>query len=583
MKRMTYFVMALALVLGLAQCKKEQPTPQNEGNVVMITLDVDGGASTGSATDGSKAEVDPPHVNFVDGDTILVASNGVYVGYLVKSTEGGVSKFRGSITDPTDGEPLYFYFLGNKQNSKTLTAGSTTTCTVSISDQTGYPTLPVISMGVSKQTYPAEGNSYTSRLYNKASLKKFNVTTDSNAAIFITGMNNTVTVDFSKVAETGTGLAGSDTDNGFSYSKDGAGIKIAGGSGSNVEKWAIVLPQEALAAGDGFSMFTEGFDYYGTRPAISAINGNSYLDGGVALTVNTPGNGVLPGVFTINGTQVRFSKGNLQAVFASAGTDCTWKFADHQYDCVGNATANTDVAEAGVSTAGTVDLFGWVGSSSIWTGVKKYGITNIDVPQSQDEGAVDGFGNSPTDALNDWGVLAISNGGNTENSGWRTMSADEWYDYLGNDSSYGAATVNGVFGNILLPDDFTDPKKNSSAYGINGAFLSFSDRQGTSSNVYTAADWAAMEAAGAVFLPLTGRRIGTTIEEYNQPIDYGGDIGLRYIYVGRYWTSTSVVVGEQTWCTRAYHIILSGSKPNGVRQNMMRSNGGPVRLVRNVE
>ena len=48
MKRMTYFVMALALVLGLAQCKKEQPTPQSEDNVVMITLNVGGGNNNGS-------------------------------------------------------------------------------------------------------------------------------------------------------------------------------------------------------------------------------------------------------------------------------------------------------------------------------------------------------------------------------------------------------------------------------------------------------------------------------------------------------------------------------------------------------
>ena len=72
MKRMTYFVMALALVLGFTQCKKEKIEPQNEGNVVRITLEVNGSASTGSSADGSRAQVDPPHVNFVNGDQILV-------------------------------------------------------------------------------------------------------------------------------------------------------------------------------------------------------------------------------------------------------------------------------------------------------------------------------------------------------------------------------------------------------------------------------------------------------------------------------------------------------------------------------
>ena len=41
MKRMTLFVMALVVVLGLAQCKKEQSiTPDTQG--VTITLNLDG-------------------------------------------------------------------------------------------------------------------------------------------------------------------------------------------------------------------------------------------------------------------------------------------------------------------------------------------------------------------------------------------------------------------------------------------------------------------------------------------------------------------------------------------------------------
>ncbi len=51
MKRMTYFVMALALVLGFTQCKKEQVhTPENETKTVNITLNV-GGNGGGSRHD----------------------------------------------------------------------------------------------------------------------------------------------------------------------------------------------------------------------------------------------------------------------------------------------------------------------------------------------------------------------------------------------------------------------------------------------------------------------------------------------------------------------------------------------------
>jgi hypothetical protein len=283
MKRMTYFVMALALVLGLAQCKKEQIEPQNEGDVVMITLNVGSDASTGSATDGSKAEVTPPHVSFEEGDTILVASGGKYAGYLTKNE----TNFSGGI--PAENlvvnEPLYFYFLGNKIKMATLTSGSTQECTVNISNQTDYPHLPVIAMGrsIDPQTgkilkYVSGMTSFTSCLYNKASLMKFNVTTSSTAAICITGMNNEVTVNFNPETE----------DERFEYGMDGDGvIKMHGVTTENTETWAIVLPQDELSVGEEGSVYTDDNAYIGTRPAMDEIVMNTYINSGFALEVTT--------------------------------------------------------------------------------------------------------------------------------------------------------------------------------------------------------------------------------------------------------------------------------------------------------
>ena len=242
MKRLGMIVMAGLLVLGLAQCKKEQTNnTQSEGNVVRITLNV--GPSTGSGTNnGSRVNVDPDaddQVTFASGDQIVVASNGAVVGTL---THDG-TYFRGEITDATEGQRLYFYFLGNKQG---MVANGTTSCTVNISDQTTEAGLPVISMGKSNETYPSSDSSYSARLYNKCSLMKFNVTTPSTAAICITGMNNTVTVDFSNP-----------TDEGFTYGKDGDGlITMPGVTSENDTTWAIVLPQAALAEGEDGSVYT---------------------------------------------------------------------------------------------------------------------------------------------------------------------------------------------------------------------------------------------------------------------------------------------------------------------------------------
>ena len=257
--------------------------------------------------------------------------------------------------------------------------------------------------------------------------------------------------------------------------------------------------------------------YKFVKPAVSFTNGQYYE---VTVKMEEPTwadvPGTLPGMFSVSASKkVWFSKGNLQAVFASAGSSCTWKFADNQWDCVGNAAANTKINGSGsVSQAGTVDLFGWNGASSSYD---NYGINNSNTAGD--------YGNTSGESLkHDWGTLAITNGGAAANSGWRTLSggSGEWY-YLFNTRS--ASTVCGtanarfakayLFGTkhgvILFPDHYTHPDGVAALTGIN-------DTSNTSwnDNQYSADDWAKMEAAGAVFLPAAGYRDKTTIySEYS--------------------------------------------------------------------
>ena len=311
-RRNTALLLACVALLGLTQCKKEQPL-EPQGGKVSITLNVENGASTGSATDGAstgsatgsatdgaRANVDPPHVTFVSGDRILVAYDGKYVGYL----EHNGSNFSGTIDATGDNtKPLYFYFLGNCVDVSGLTAGSTTSCTANISDQSAYPALPVISFSASNEKYNGAGE-YSASLHNKASLMKFKVTTPSDSPICITGMNNKVMIDFSKAANDGE-------NNGFTYDKEGEGIiRLKGGSGTNVVKWAIVLPQDALSAGSVGTAYTTDNIYEGTRPSLSAISANQYLNTGVAMTVNTYTELGTPLTFeaTTSGTTVTFTK-----------------------------------------------------------------------------------------------------------------------------------------------------------------------------------------------------------------------------------------------------------------------------------
>ena len=257
MKKISIIVTALVILVALTQCKKEQTILANDGKTVDITLDIKGG-------NGTRMDVNTATgaVTYESGDKIYVASGGKYVGTL---THNG-NRFGGAITDPVVGEPLHFYFLGNVTPIETLTAGTTTTCSMVISDQTQH--LPVIEYAPSNENYTAGATTFTAHLLNKCALVKFNVTTASEATICVTGFNNKVTVNF--------------CENTLTNSQEGNGvITLPAGNG---EKWAILLPQEALEEGLAYS---EDGDYTGTRGVVPLIVENGYLTSGIDVVLVT--------------------------------------------------------------------------------------------------------------------------------------------------------------------------------------------------------------------------------------------------------------------------------------------------------
>lgn len=205
--------------------------------------------------------------------------------------------------------------------------------------------------------------------------------------------------------------------------------------------------------------------------------------------------GLMEGNFTVNsqGKKVQFSKGNLQATTTDLGTTWTWAFAAHQWDYVGNATANNAINGYGtVSTNGTVDLFCWVGASASdqMTGAAQYGICNSRTNND--------YGNQhPESLLHDWGSLM--------GDGWRTLSSGEWYYLLsgrtpGNrvngvsNVRFHRANINTdttpVAGDIVFPDDANLGEVPGVTWG--------------NPTTCTAAGWVALEEAGCVFLPYSG-------------------------------------------------------------------------------
>ena len=265
-----------------------------------------------------------------------------------------------------------------------------------------------------------------------------------------------------------------------------------------------------------------------------------------SLYAQNPPIGAINGLFSVNDTtQVCFSQGNLQY---QASTN-TWRFAEHQWDYIGEDNANISP-----EYDGWIDLFGWA-TSGYDHGAVCY------QPWSSSEywGDYSAYGNSHS-CINeqtgqaDWGYNAISNGGNTENT-WRTLSRDEflylfWYRNTPSGIRFVSAQVNDINGAILLPDNWDS--ENFELLNPNNAGPGYI-------NIITEDDWTNyLEANGAIFLPASGKREGTTIF----------DVGIS----GSYWSTTIYDIG---WSFFLY-FNGSGLNPNS---SYYRPCGYSVRLV----
>ena len=239
--------------------------------------------------------------------------------------------------------------------------------------------------------------------------------------------------------------------------------------------------------------------------------------------------GAVHGLFSVGtNKQVMFSNGNLQyhADKAAAHND-HFRFAESQYTIIGK-----DGNEGIGSVPCTIDLFGW------------------------------GTGNNPRETSTDnadyadfheWGDNPIKNGGNTAKQ-WRTLKREEW-QYLmhrNQDTLFGIGSVNGIQGVILLPDNWkmpeqiTTPFYPSILHGLEWTGVAFESPTGKldADNKYTATEWVWMEANGAVFLPVSGRRDGTSVSAdggyYWSETPYSADAELFAFFEGGIYPSMSL-------------------------------------------
>ena len=237
------------------------------------------------------------------------------------------------------------------------------------------------------------------------------------------------------------------------------------------------------------------------------------------------------GVFSIAENKIAtFATGNLQYHTG----DKTWRFAKQQYQVVGKQNINL----GDPTFAGWIDMFGWS------TAETYYGVN----PSNSNE-LYDG-------EFVDWGTVF-------EGEKWSTLSADEWKYLL--DTRANAtqlkqiATVDTLLGIMLFPDAWVMPES-----------INVTAKLDTAYNVnvynYTIAQWEALEAAGAIFLPAAGRRTGG----YGNMINYDQEVETREDYLVNggfyrwhdnlncycyYWTST---INEKKDVSYLHNIVALG-------------------------
>ena len=292
-------------------------------------------------------------------------------------------------------------------------------------------------------------------------------------------------------------------------------------SASTNQSWVTIEPK--TGQGDAFVTIAIAAGDAGTAQVLFSNGENTAtltIERGSSPIPPTPSlpEGMLPGEFSVSATtKVHFSKGNLRYFYSEE-----WKFAEHQYDGYPDSNGGTC-------------LFGWGTGNSPWR-------TSTD--------------NNDYSTFTDWGINAISNGGN-QPSFWRTLTGNEWQYLLKKRSDatslFGFSKVNDTKGLILLPDNWKTPSGASFYPGE----LDFSY------NIYTIEQWTIMESAGAVFLPADGLL-------FNREHSEAGGEGKWYC--GYYWSASEYDYRYADCLEFGSHGATTGSQ--------LRVCGFSVRLVR---
>ena len=564
MKKLSTIIMALALVLGMSQCKKQETpttgntTPSNPG--VHITVNVgDQDGKDGKDNNGERHNIAPDYglFAFTEDDELYVGHNGKYVGML---TFNGAC-FDGTIyPDANATDKLHFYFLGNADVTGTLTEGETTSLSISIADQS--ENLPVLSYGASEQNYSDENTSYSATLKNKCALVKLSLFNPTTEAVTLSGVPTEATVNFANP----TNAIEADLE-------DLNDITLRYVTTWNPDlRWVILLPGTDLA---DVVTVAEGVE--------SVMANNTHITSGLTLNnslpapdaqyaVHTAGENPVLTQFSVSGNKkVYFSKANLRYDEDSE----VWSFHDNQIDgCFGYVAAGSNPQGYNVTPNGTeMDRFCW-------------GLTDVTTTGEYDY--VDGSRNLNRTDGTDWGCALTGEG----NNNWRTLTSAEW-NFLLNDNT-GVRGSKRFMKVTIGPFNITDPNTNTtynrlitglfiapdnfdpSKYSFTSGFASKTWNNTTCQSINIDDATILLEEAGCVFLPALGYRDSNGYQDW-----YYYSQATNYYFVGYYWSATGVQQNAGSSLTPQAEALQFDRTTNTMPSNNaeFRNLGMCVRLV----
>ena len=273
MKRIITFIITIALLTSLSQCKKKveqiaDVTPEVNEGLFHISVNVGGGKHIVFPESGAYV--------FQNGDKLYVGNHGQYVGtleYYDGAFSGDIEI--GDTCAAAYRDYLHFYFIGGSYTGELNATGVDITKSFewSIADQTGSK-LPILSYGHSTQKYSKKVSAYSCMLENKCGLVKFwawPTPSTSNTLVTISGMKTTAIIDFAN--------------HGITTKDETGDVKLHMISGFNpAERWAILLPQSSVPAAT-VSYIDEGDNDVAQTIYVPAINANTYYGGYNGISV----------------------------------------------------------------------------------------------------------------------------------------------------------------------------------------------------------------------------------------------------------------------------------------------------------